>query len=593
MKGAHRSAQFDDIYFSAENGLEETAHVFLRGNNLPEAWQGRKYFTIAETGFGTGLNFFSVWKLFEETAGSDQTLEFISVEKYPLTPQEIKRALEPWQDFLGERVDVFLKQYPIRIAGFHRIKINQQITLTLIFDDVNEALSQLQAGVDCWFLDGFTPAKNPDMWSEKVFQEMARLSNEGARYATFTAAGDVRRGLEVAGFSVQKQKGFGHKRDMIAGTYQGEGQSLKSGLKSGTRVAIIGGGLAGTSCAYVLKQYGYEPVIYEASDRLASGASGNSVGLYNPRFSKLRDDLSNFFASAYAQFIRTVKQAGEQVDYTPCGALHLMNAPDKEARLQSMARHWLWHSDHVQVLDEKMASEVAGIKLDCGALYLPDSGYVSPEKLCAYYAHDVDIHLNTKIDDFSDLEEEAIILANGAAIKNFEALSWVPLDSVRGQVSLLEGTQKSRSLKCTLCYGGYLSPLSQGNHTAGSTFEKWVDHTDVTEENHADNIKTLKDNIVILAEEDFKAQSGRAGFRAATNDRFPVVGAVPHQNNVYVSAALGSHGLVGAIAAAHLIADMLRSGPASLPSDTVNALSPQRFLDRAKKRGRPAAKTVL
>lgn len=586
MKGTPRSAQFDDIYFSAENGLEETHYVFLKGNNLPHAWEGRENFTIAETGFGTGLNFLSVWKLFEETADVDQTLDFISVEKYPLFPADIREALKPWADCFDTRLEEMLTLYPLRIAGFHRIKINPRITLTLIFDDINVALPRVEALVDCWFLDGFTPAKNPDMWSEGVFQEMARLSRKGSTYATFTAAGDVRRGLATAGFSVEKQRGFGHKREMIAGAYEGAGAIPQKSLKRGAKIAIIGGGLAGTSCAYVLKQYGYEPVIYEAANCLASGASGNVIGLYNPRFSKLRDSLSDFFAPAYAQLIRTVKQAGDDVEYRPCGALHLMNALNKEERLRSMAHHWLWHSDHVQVVTAEQASEIAGLQIESDALYLPDSGSVSPRKLCAFYARGVEVHLNTKIEDISVLDVDAIILANGAAVKNFNMLSWLPIESVRGQVSLLQATAASSALKCNLCYGGYLSPSCENIHVAGSTFEKWVDHTEVTTENHEDNVRKLKENMPALRGEDFIVQSGRAGIRVATNDRFPVVGAVPNHNNIYVSSAFGSHGLVGSITAAHLIADLLRGGARSLPVDTAMALSPHRFVERAAKKGR-------
>ncbi|HPF77738.1 MAG TPA: bifunctional tRNA (5-methylaminomethyl-2-thiouridine)(34)-methyltransferase MnmD/FAD-dependent 5-carboxymethylaminomethyl-2-thiouridine(34) oxidoreductase MnmC [Alphaproteobacteria bacterium] len=585
MKGAPRSAQFDDIYFSAENGLEETAHVFLRGNNLPAAWEGKPSFTIAETGFGTGLNFFSVWKLFEEHASADQTLDFISVEKYPLSPQEIKQALEPWQEFLGNRVDLFLAQYPLRIAGFHRVKLTPQITLTLIFDDINLAFPQLEAKVDCWFLDGFTPAKNPDMWSDIVFREMARLSAAGASYATFTAAGDVRRALASAGFSVQKQKGFGHKRDMIAGRYDGQEKPSKQPLKKGARIAIIGGGLAGTSCAYVLKQYGYDPVIYEAADTLASGASGNTLGLYNPRFSKLRDNLSDFFAPAYAQFIRTVKQMGDAVNYVPCGALHLMNDPDKETRYRAMAKNWLWHENHIAVLSSAQASEIAGIKIDYDALYLPDSGSVSPQKLCEFYARDIEVHFNSEIDDLSKFTEDAIILTCGPAIKDFDFLSWLPLDAVRGQVTKITSTENTKNLKCNLHYGGYISKAYEGSHMIGATFEKWVRHTEVTEENHQDNVMNLKKNVAIFQNEDFEITAGRAGMRAATNDRFPVVGAVPEHDNMFISAAFGSHGLVGSVMAAHYLADLLRSGPFCLPIETSNALIPKRFLDRAKKKG--------
>lgn len=296
MKDVPISLQFDDIYFSKEDGLAETDHVFMQGNNLPIAWQDKSEFTICETGFGTGLNFFSVWKLFEETAKKNQVLDFISVEKYPLKPEEIKNYLSHWLGYFEGRIELLLEKYPIRVSGFHRIRINKQVTLTLIFDDIEQALPQIDANVDCWFLDGFTPAKNPDMWSDTLYQEMARLSVDGASFATFTASGEVRRGLENTGFDVQKRKGFGRKREMIVGQYKNKNKKVTHNkIKNNKRIAIIGGGLAGTSCAYVLKQYGFEPVIYEAGDKLAYGASGNEVGLYNPRFSKKEVFYLTFF----------------------------------------------------------------------------------------------------------------------------------------------------------------------------------------------------------------------------------------------------------------------------------------------------------
>ena len=604
MKGAPRSAQFDDIYFSAKNGLEETAHVFLKGNNLPVAWEGRQNFTICETGFGTGLNFLSAWKLFEETADQAQTLDFISVEKYPLSVAEIKTALEPWAAHFGSQLDILLEKYPLRVAGFHRVKINPQITLTLLIGDIANELPALEAAVDCWFLDGFTPAKNPDMWSAEVFNQMARLSKQGASYATFTAAGDVRRGLQAAGFTVEKKKGFGHKRDMIVGRFESSCHSdcseaewrkpiapSKRSLdydrddKKVKKIAIIGGGLAGTSCAYVLKQYGFDPIIYEAAEHLGAGASGNTVGLYNPRFSKLRDDLSKFFVPAYAQFINIVKQAGSAVDYTPCGALHLMNTPEKVERFHSMVDNWQWHESHLQVVDAKKASEIAGISIDHDALYLPDSGYVSPKKLCEFYAQDVEVHFNRPIKDVHEIEADAVILACGAAVKNFDALTWLPIDAVRGQISALQETPQSRNLKCDIHYGGYMTPSRDGVHMTGSTFEKWIKHTEVMDEGHDRNIETLQKNVAFLKEENFQAVSGRAGMRAATNDRFPVVGMVPNNPNSYVTAAFGSHGLVGSIAAAHYLADLLRGHRSCMPIKTAYALSPQRFVDRAAKKG--------
>lgn len=215
MKGAPRSKVFDDVYFSASDGLAETRHVFLEGNCLPGAWKGRADFTIVETGFGTGLNFLAVARLLHAHPGP--VLHYISFEKYPLRAGKIGVAQATWRDEFPQEMDRLLQVYPLRLPGFHRIVFGEKIFMTLIFDDVNTAMPRLQAEVDCWFLDGFKPASNPEMWSETVFSEMARLSRKGASFATFTAAGFVRRGLQEAGFEVNKVKGFGTKRDMLTG----------------------------------------------------------------------------------------------------------------------------------------------------------------------------------------------------------------------------------------------------------------------------------------------------------------------------------------------------------------------------------------
>ncbi len=215
MKGAPRSKEFDDVYFSAENGFAETQHVFIRGNGLPEAWAGRD-FTIFETGFGTGLNFLCAWRLWNET-NAGRKLYFISVEKFPLSRAEIESALEMWRGNFEGEFAALLENYPGNLSGTHRIAMGENCMLTLIFEDVNVAMPELNEAIDCWFLDGFRPASNPEMWSETVFQNMARMSKKGATFATFTAAGFVKRGLATAGFDVKKIQGYGRKRDMLVG----------------------------------------------------------------------------------------------------------------------------------------------------------------------------------------------------------------------------------------------------------------------------------------------------------------------------------------------------------------------------------------
>ncbi len=213
------SEVFGDVYFSKDNGLAESRYVFLENNFLPERWQsfeGRE-FTILETGFGTGLNFMVTWLLWQQKAPTNLRLHYISIEKFPLHRDSIAKALSFWPE-IKDLADEFLNKYPELSVGSHEINlVNDRIKLTLMFGDVAEVMHEVDAQVDCWFLDGFAPSKNPDMWQDNLYQNMARLTNSGGTFATFTAAGFVKRGIESAGFLVAKVRGFGRKRDMLRG----------------------------------------------------------------------------------------------------------------------------------------------------------------------------------------------------------------------------------------------------------------------------------------------------------------------------------------------------------------------------------------
>lgn len=590
MKETLYNQRFDDIYFSPEDGLAETRHVFLAGNGLPARWQGHERFTIAETGFGTGLNFLAAWALFEETAAAGAVLDYISFELYPLSVSEIRDALVHWDQALGGRLEKMLGSYPLRVKGFHRIQVTDRVRLTLVFDDVNDALPELVVprGVDAWFLDGFAPSKNPEMWTGVLYDQMARLSAPGATAATFTVAGHVRRGLEAAGFAVRKAPGFGRKKDMCVARF-GTETAPKTKRNDSKRIAVVGGGLAGTACAYVLGRQGAAVTIFEQADRLAAGASGNARGLYNPRFYAQRMAESDFYTASYAQAFRTLSDIAQDHDigFSPCGALHLLNSPEKDRRFHKLAENGSWHDDHLRLLSPEEASALAGVQIQDKALYLPESGCVSPHDLCHAYARGADIRLHTAAEAIgpggvNGEAFDAVVIASAIAVKDVPFLSWLPLHTVRGQVSHVPATAVSQGLKTNICYGGYICAPDQDGHMVGSTFQKWLDDTAVKDEDHRDNIARLAAAVPALGG-DMEVTGGRAALRTASQDHLPVIGPACDENGqvldgVYLSTAHGSHGILSSLAGAHLIADMILQNPCSLGAGSIRVLDGKRFI---------------
>ncbi len=552
-----RSQQFDDVYFSVDDGMAETNHVFLNGNDLPNAWQGCDVFTIAETGFGTGLNFLCAWKLFEETAEPTQRIYFISVEKYPLSKNQIREALSPWQNELGNYIDCYLSLYPIRVPGPHQIHVNDRVTLTLWIGDIVDVIPQWIGQVDAWFLDGFTPAKNPDMWSDVLFENMARLSHSQTTFATFTAAGFVKRGLEGAGFTVEKVKGFGRKRDMMRGRFNRKDSPSELKNDNISSIAIVGGGLAGCAMAYMANRYGIKATIYETGDSLASGASGGKLGMINPKLTAKASPQADYYTAAYANALRMLSQM-DDVDFNIHGSMHLCTDEDKDRRFSGYIDSLGWHADHIQRVGED--------------LYYPDGAGVSPEKLCHKLAENADIHLNHKVESLSDIDADIIVLANGYSVNELLNGNDLPLSSVRGQVSWVK---PQADIDSNICFGGYITPKTpDGFHVLGASFQPWDTAVDIRQDDHEDNLK--KYNEVLNKNLNMNdVIGGWAALRTASKDRFPIIGHA--QDNVYISTAHGSHGIISSLYGAQIVMAKILDHHLPVSGTVLRALSPQRF----------------
>lgn len=549
------SSGFDDIYYSRQNGLQETDLVFHQGNNLPAAWIGQDQFTIAETGFGTGLNFLSTWKKFEETAKDGERLDFISVEQFPMHKDDLAKALSGWREALEDfRVNRLLEVYPPRFPGFHRRWITDRVTLTLIFDEALRGFKQLTCPVDAWFLDGFAPKKNPEMWNPELYREIARLSHSKTTLGSFTAVGDVRRGLKEVGFIVKREKGYAYKYHRTVGKFGGE--NLKPVIQKPDSVTIIGAGLAGATCAYALKRRGIKTVLLEKNAELGMGASGNQLGLINPKI-EVQDNPRNDAGLSAFSFSNHILKDMTDIDYTQTGALHLPANNRKQEKQQKLAQQTDWLFPHLQQKEN--------------GIFYSDSASVNTAKLVKQLLGNTSIQFNVTIDK-NHLPDGTVILASGWGLNDFITKDNIHLQSVRGQVTYAE--IPDLALPYPMMFGNYIAPFKDNVFTLGASFEKDNADPAINDIDDQNNIEAAKKTIPFS---DYTITGHWAQIRTASKDRFPITGQIPDQQNVYVSGALGSHGIQFSLLHAEILACMLTGAPLPVGEDARQALSIERF----------------
>lgn len=568
------SDMYDDVYFSAHDGLAEKRHVFLTGNDLPSRFSDRDRFTIFEAGFGTGLSFLAAAQAFLQSTQPHQNLYFYSVEAHPMTGAQIRTALGHWASDLGGLIDELVAAWPMTVPGCHQIIIGARVHLTLMIGDIQDVLPLFDTPVDAWFLDGFTPAKNPAMWNDTVFEAMRRCSATGATAATYSAARMVKDGLARAGFDAQKAKGFGYKSDMTRARFLGAGRDHYRAMRSGQRTLILGGGLAGTACAWALKQAGHIPVIV-APNGLADGASGNARGLYNPRFSVRFTPMARFYTNAFAAFHRFLSGYDPQVTgWQATGALHLIRNDQTREKLYGAAQNWGWGPERLKIVDAQQASDIAGIPLAYDALWLPDGGSVDPRKICGLYAEGIEVRTDCPLFDAYD----HVVAANGFAAQEYPGLSGLPLRSVRGQVIAVPVNDQSAYLKTHLCYGGYIAPAVDGTHVVGATFTRDDTGIDIRPADTDEILQRAATHTGLMFDA-ASVTSARAGVRATTPDHFPMVGQVQmdERRSTSVSLAHGSHGLLSTHLGALSLAGMIGGVPIPLGPDVYNMMDPNRF----------------
>ena len=635
-QGQPLCARFNDLYFSNEDGLAETRYVFLANNQLPgrfAALAAGEQLVIGETGFGTGLNFLCAWQLFEQQAAPGARLHFVSVEKYPLSNADLQRALALWPE-LAPYAEPLLAQYVALHPGFQRLVFaGGRIVLTLLIGDALELFGQLDAQVDAWFLDGFAPAKNPDMWTPELFAELARLSHASTTLGTFTSTGYVRRRLNDAGFKMKRVPGLGKKWEVLKGGFIGTAEASEKPWFSrppqpvGPRSAIvIGAGLAGCATAASLAQRGWQVCLLERHAAIAQEASGNPQGVLYLKLSAHHTTLSRLIVSGFGHSRRLLERLHKGQDWDNCGVLQLaFDAKEAQRQTQLAAA---FPADLLTNLDRSAAEARAGISLPAGGLFYPDAGWVHPPALCALLSkhpniqlqlHQEALELRRNGDSWQAWNGEqllasagVVVLASAAEIKRFSQSADLPLKRIRGQISRLPATEASRALSTVVCAEGYVAPVRQDEHTLGASFDFNSDDLTMKSADHASNLQLLEEISPELSDAlnapalDPEQLQGRAAFRCTSPDYLPIVGPLadsaafaeayavlgkdarqvpatpcPWLDGLYINSGHGSRGLITAPLSGELIAAWLNNEPLPVPADVAQACHPNRFALRA------------
>ncbi|MCR5878452.1 tRNA (5-methylaminomethyl-2-thiouridine)(34)-methyltransferase MnmD [Phenylobacterium sp. J367] len=584
--GQPRSRLFGDVYFSTEDGLAEARAVFLDGCGLPDAWAGRRRFVVGELGFGTGLNTLALLDLWSRTRPPGARLHVFSLEGYPITAGEAARAHARWPE-LAEISALLRGRWPGRARGLHRVDLPELgAVLDLAVLDVAEALEGWDGRADAWFLDGFSPALNPQMWGEDVLRLVGARSAPGARAATFTVAGHVRRGLAAAGFAVEKRPGYGRKRERLEARLPGE--PADSGPR---RVAVVGGGIAGAAAARAVRALGGEAVLVEAHG-LGAGGSGNPAALVTPRLDAGGGPPAKLFAQAFRRAIQLY--GAEAADAVIAqGVLQLAPGERDALRFGKVAASGLFEPTALAMIPAtETASRLGEPAPD--ALDQPAALVVDPGRVLAAWAGDIvpaDVAAIAPAGDGFSLRDaagaeilraDAVILAAGLASAAFGPCP--PLTPVRGQASWAT----TRERVPAAAWGGYAVPTADGL-LFGATHDRGETATEVRADDHARNRGTLAAALPALAARiaDLPLE-GRASVRATTADRLPLAGpADGGPPGLFLLTGFGSRGFSWAPLLAEHVAAQALGAPSPLPEPLADLVDPARFRRRAERRGLP------
>jgi tRNA 5-methylaminomethyl-2-thiouridine biosynthesis bifunctional protein len=563
--GAPYSSTYDDIYWHRDGALAEKQFVFVdalkRRIGMP---QPGSQVTVGELGFGFGINCLLTADFWRDMP-ADCMLNIVSIEKHPVGPDALERHLGQY-DFAFS--DKLLEQYPPAYAGQHVIWLASNIRLLLIFDEVETALANLDAEVDVWYLDGFAPAKNSEMWSDAVFKKMFARSRPGTQVATYSAAGAVKRGLEQNGFTVNKLKGFAHKKEMIAATRPGH-WSWKP--HSCPTPVIIGAGIAGVFCLEALARRGMTARLIDSGN---PGASSIPQLTVFPQLA-VRPEAKYRFSLAASRYMQNAP------GYYASGLAWQGRTAEEATRIRKIAG--LFPDYLIRTQSD-------------GSVFFEQAGWLSHKELLASLQPEIttghvegiswlDNQWTCSLNNGTTVDSRNLIIATGY---NRELLP-KPLQvrAISGQAVSVKTDGIAHIINSQVT----VFPTYQGRSVVSGTYDRGERHEmDIGES------EGLIARAGRLAEITPGDEINYQGVRAVSRDRLPIIGTMPdwhalgdvnrlsdvtdYQRGLYLCTAFGSRGATHArLCAEHLVSKLLGE-PAALDSKHQLMLAAARFAIR-------------
>ena len=562
--------------------------MFIEGNRLAQrfaALSSGDLFVIGETGTGTALNLLLAARLFLDHAPEGARLALVSSEKHPLGHADLARCHEAWSGFESLSTDL-RAQWPEPTPGFHRVELHERIDVTLMFGDSLEMWRRQRCDVDAWFLDGFAPARNPSMWSEALFGQIALRSAPGATLASFTVAGAVRRGLEGAGFTCRRLTGFGRKRHRLEAVFGGHWSAQRQ--RRG-HALVAGAGLAGACTARALARRGWTVTVADPAG-VARAASGNRLGVVYTTPSGIATPQNRFYQASYLLALRRLGAlgAGERGIGRFEGVVQHATSARHAERLWRAAESRLWPPGTL-------------VRESGDAFLLPGGGFVEPPTWCRLLLGDARIEFRPEalaafdvdrgrldLAGGAELDVDALVLCCGAATTRFRQAADLPLRTIRGQVTEVRATPRSRAWRRARCHRGYVTPAWNGLHSVGATFDLHGERDGESDIDDRENLAALADGLPghwqDLGGECVEIAGRRAAHRCQAADYLPLAGALEPQSaggiGPWLNVAHGSRGLSSTPLCADLVADSIGGLPLAVDEPMERALAPARFAAR-------------